>query len=587
LNLTSNNSESAAGPDSGFADIPSMPRRTRFSWVFRRIRNYLGALIALILIGALLATMYFTWFTMQWVTLLSGILGASVLSLVSRSVRAEWLIARRTAQLSVTREKLARETRVRLRAEQAAAGVTANLRYLDETLPATLAYIDGERHVTYHNRAFRHWLGSQAGPIDGRHLSDVLGASVYADVDMDVSAAFSGHVVHRERTLRSTTGESFRMLMQFLPQYGESGVVGIFMLMTDITVPRDVAVVEEPAPVPVPLPAAAPAAFAPAAVAVIAPAAIPALDFFAPTPPPMPAPMPGAAAPMADVLTLRLPDPAPENAPEEQYLDDETERLRHAIEHNEFSQYFQKIKPLSNTALQVPFCELLLRLKEEEESKTPPGAFLPLAEELGLMPRLDRWVVSHLLEWVAADMSRSRALYSLNLAPQTVVDPHYAGFVQQQLLTNRLPGTMLCFEFAETDVTAHWDLVTKLIGRLKGFGGQIAISGFGRNPITFELLKKLPVDYVKIDGSLILSMFRSPVELARVKAIHQLAHSLNIRTIAENVEDARTIKALLSLGIDHAQGFAVSRPKHLDELQTLPSLEYVPQESADADARAA
>ncbi len=506
-----------AGPDttdlcpgtSSAREEPSLIRR-KFRWLFSRTAPYLGALGAVALAATLLATMYFTWLSMQWVTFLSGILVAAVLSIASRSARAEWLIARRNGQLTLARDKLARESRLRSRAEQALAQETHNIKYLDELMPAMLAHVDADGKVDYHNRAFRLWLGLSASHIENRPLAEILGATLHADFESGLRGAEAGYESHRECSLLSKEGEVCRLLMQAIPQFDDAGsVTGLFLILTDITRPQDVAAAPENS---------------------------------------------GEAVPRAAMFAEEIDDAQEQES---------AERLKLAIEQDGFCLYSQSIKPLAQEEGQR-FCEVLLRRTEEEEGLMPPGTFLQLAEQYGMLPDLDRWAVKNLLTWISGDDTRRHALYSLNVSSETMADGDFPEIVRRALIEKRVPGGLLCFEFQEADVMKTPQTAAAFIAQLKRLGCSTAICGVGGNRASFEVLKQMAVDYIKIDGSLVLNMLRSAVDLARVKAIHSVARTAGVVTIAECVEDGKTLEKLHALGVDYAQGFGVSLPRRLD-----------------------
>ncbi|MBL0122425.1 MAG: EAL domain-containing protein [Betaproteobacteria bacterium] len=511
-----------ASGGSALKPAPDAPaRRGKMRWVFRRIAPYAGAIGALLLVAMVLFTMYFTLLEWQWFTFFSGVLGAAVLSLASRSIHAEWMIARRNAQLSQARQNLANEARLRTRAEQDLAGVADNITYLHESLPAMLAYVDDQHQLKYHNRAFRHGLGAAVSHIDGRHLREVVGNVVYGELEGDLSRAFDGSMAHRERLHKSTAGETFRLLMQCLPQFNETGqVVGVFLLSTDITGPQDFALPPFPMPT-IEMPV------------VLSP------------------------APLSD----RIVELAPEH-------DDDAVLLQHALAHDEFCLFFQAIVPVTTGRSALPFREILLRLKVEEENMLPPGSFLPVAEKYGMLPDLDRWVVRHVLGWIRADATRQQAMYSINISPQTLADHEFPAFVKKALRDFGLPGSLLCFELQENDILSRSADASRFVAQLQPEGCSCAICGFNGNRISFDLLRQVPVNFLKIDGSLILNVLRSAVDLARVKAIHRVAQAIGVSTIAECVEDERTLEVLRGIGVDFAQGFGISRPQDLRTIST-------------------
>ncbi len=485
--------------------------RGRLHWMFTQAAPYAGAAAAILMLGALLATMYLTWLSLEWATFLSGILVAAVLSVASRSARAEWLITRRTAQLSRVGERLARETRLRQRAEQAATQAGDGARYVDEVMPVMLAHVDSNQRIDHHNRAFRLWLGLPESGIDGQRLQSLPGLFSDDATGHALSDAWCGRLVHRERLYTAPGGEKFRLLEQYLPEFGEAGeVTGVCVLLTDVTSRRDAV---EPALV--------------AAATVVPPAT----------------PRPAVAVERAEAAA----------------------QLLQSLAQDQFTLYAQSIKALTRQADARPFREILLRLKDEEEGMSPPGAFLSLAEQNGMLSQIDQWVFHHLAEWVSRDPARLNASYSLNVSLASLVGAEYGESVRRELLAFALPGSMFCFELQQADVCSHAAESAAFVAQLKPAGCRFAIAGFDGKQIPPELLAALKVDFVKIDAGLILNILRHPADLARVKAIHAVVSEIGIRTIAECVEDDATAGKLHALGINFAQGFGIARPRPLGE----------------------
>lgn len=498
---------------------PPTGRRSRIPLPLRRIAPYLGAVGALALVVMVLLTMYFTLLEWQWVTFLSGILGAAVLSLASRSIHAERTIARRNAQLALARQRLGKESALRKSAEQTLASMEQDTVHLQDALPVMLVAIDTNCRVTYHNPAFRHGLCGPVGRIDGRHISEVVDGPAFEDMVDHLSSALEGKLIHREQLHRSAAGNFFRLLTQYLPRFDESGAIaGAFLMMTDVTDPSEI----------------------PQHGKVDAAAG----DAVAPT-----------ELPIDTVHDACEPD-----------SDDGGAQLRSALEHDEFCLFFQSIEPLAAGRTAVPFREVLLRLKAEEDGMLPPGSFQQVAESQGMLPELDKWVVRRLLQVIGEDARRQQAMYSVNLSAQTMMDPLFPAYVASTLRDNGLPGSLLCFEVQETEILERLPEASRCIDELKSHGCRFAICGFSGNRTSMDLLRRIPAHYLKIDGGLILKIRRSALDYARVKAIERVAHAIGIRTIAECVEDTRTLEHLGSLGVDYVQGFVVSHPRDLQQL---------------------
>lgn len=485
-----------------------------------RIRGavpYLGAMAVVVLSSGLIATIYLTAVDMHWLGFLAGVLMAASIALASRASTSAWTIARRTSQLAAARGKLAAESILRARAEQSLAGIARTSHYADELLPAMLSYVDTERRLQYHNRAYAEWLGMPNSRLEGRPVAEFLGVEAWGEIGPRLDEAFAGSVVRYERVQTMSDGQRCRVAALYLPHFGEQGrVLGAFCVLADVTRPED---------------GRSAGVLAAGSGAVVEQALY--------------------SSTIASELTSWR---------------DVAHRLECALDGDEFCLYAQGIEPARADTRAVPFLEILLRLQEEEDNFMPPGAFLPLAEEHGLLPDIDRWVVRRLLAWAAEAPGRAQALYSVNVSAASIADPGFAEFVRDRLRALRGRGPGLCFEFNEAEAIANLDRTVEWVRKLAPEGCRFSLSGFGRDPVSFALPRRIAFDYIKIDAGIILAAARGPVELAKVKAINRVAHSLGAKTIAECVESEATRTLLGEIDVDFVQGFAVSRPAPLASL---------------------
>jgi EAL domain-containing protein (putative c-di-GMP-specific phosphodiesterase class I) len=197
----------------------------------------------------------------------------------------------------------------------------------------------------------------------------------------------------------------------------------------------------------------------------------------------------------------------------------------------------------------------------------PPGTFFPLAEKYGLMPHLDRWVVQHVAEWLSTQNRMNgkpqAGVSFINVSGATIEDPGFPEFLNLTLLEYNLPGSALCFEIPDSELALRNADVAEFARQVRQSGCRVAISGFGHDQVLFDLIRGFQVEYLKIDGSIILEILRDPVKLAKVTAIIRVAKKIGVETIAEMVESAEIIAKLREIGIDFAQGFGISRPRPL------------------------
>jgi diguanylate cyclase (GGDEF)-like protein/PAS domain S-box-containing protein len=244
------------------------------------------------------------------------------------------------------------------------------------------------------------------------------------------------------------------------------------------------------------------------------------------------------------------------------------ERLNRAIELNQFALFAQEIRPVGNSACpgngscEAPRFEILLRLIDSDGALIAPMAFIPAAERYGLMPKIDRWVIANACKNLAALRERHDDIPTcmINLSGASVTDSAMVDFVRSQLEKFGLPTQSIGFELTETAAISNLTSASQLMHRLKEIGCPMALDDFGSGMASFAYLRRLPVDYLKIDGEFVQDMTSDVVDYEIVEAIHNVGRVMGIRTVAESVESAEILAALMLVGVDFAQGYHISRP---------------------------
>ena len=242
------------------------------------------------------------------------------------------------------------------------------------------------------------------------------------------------------------------------------------------------------------------------------------------------------------------------------------ERIRQAIESDGFALYAQDIVALRTDAPCKLMQELLIRMRDEEQNLVPPGTFLPIAEHFGMMPDIDRFVVRKAIaaRVAAARLSADAAdfpLLCINLARASIEDRSFPEFVVRALEQNRIPGEALCFEIEDGDAIACLPEASRFAHVLKPLGCRFTLDGFGRSGVGFDHVKALPLDFLKIDGTIVLQILRVPEALAKVRAIQRVCKVIGIRTIAEMVESDESQEKLRAVEVDYVQGFGIAKPR--------------------------
>jgi len=239
-------------------------------------------------------------------------------------------------------------------------------------------------------------------------------------------------------------------------------------------------------------------------------------------------------------------------------------RLHRALEENAFDLCCHEIRPLSPE--QPPRVELLVRLRGEGGRLVLPGAFIPAAERHGLMPEVDRKVIGQACRRLAPVVRQHKDLrFHVNLSGATLSDPEIADFIVETASSCGIAPKHLCFEITETAAIASLDLAIAIMSRLTRNGFAFVLDDFGAGLSSFNYLKQLPVEMVKIDGAFVRRLTEDSVSVAMVEAIVSIARLMGMRTCAEFVENAETLEMLGKLGVDYAQGFHFGQPRPLAE----------------------
>jgi diguanylate cyclase (GGDEF)-like protein/PAS domain S-box-containing protein len=240
-----------------------------------------------------------------------------------------------------------------------------------------------------------------------------------------------------------------------------------------------------------------------------------------------------------------------------------SDRIRDALECDRFVLYLQPILDLASG--QISHGELLLRMRDKANKLIPPATFLPTAERAGLIHDIDRWVVRKAIELVA-DETHPLATggVAVNLSGASVTgDQHLLEVIESELGRTGVNPQKLIFEVTETAAIANMPEAATFARDLTRLGCSLALDDFGTGFSSFYYLKHLPVRYIKLDGEFIQNLPRSKVDEHVVRAIVEVARSLDIKTVAESVADEATIKLLRKHRVDYAQGFHIGRPSRI------------------------
>jgi diguanylate cyclase (GGDEF)-like protein/PAS domain S-box-containing protein len=227
-------------------------------------------------------------------------------------------------------------------------------------------------------------------------------------------------------------------------------------------------------------------------------------------------------------------------------------RLLAAIEKGSFTLAYQPVINLH--AEPAEFFEVLVRLVGEDGHLVAAGEFIQAAEQCGLASAIDRWVIKHSIEALAAlHQEGRRATFFINLSRATLKDPDLLPSVIRWLREANAKPECLVFETDEPELLAEPAAAT-FIKAARKIGAHFCIDNFGKNLGATEHLRDLPVEYLKIDGGLIRNLSVDPVSQTTLRAVLEVAKALDMKTIAKSVEKAENLAVLWNVGIDYVQG---------------------------------
>ena len=242
-------------------------------------------------------------------------------------------------------------------------------------------------------------------------------------------------------------------------------------------------------------------------------------------------------------------------------------RLKASVAADEFSLHYQDIVPVEPT--ETPSnrkIEILLRLRDENGNYLTPDHFIPSAERYNLMPDLDRWVINEAFRWYQKTGYAKNIIMNINLSGLSFCAPKFLEFVYQKFNQYQVPPGAVCFELTETAAIQNLPEAENFMRSLRALGCRFALDDFGTGLSSFAYLKDLPIDFLKIDGKFIKGISKDRIDRAMVSAINDVGHTMNIKTVAEYVENDSIFAELRKLKVDYAQGYGIGKPKALDTL---------------------
>jgi len=451
-----------------------------------------------------------------------AILLTTILIMVVQIAHTEKIFSKQFAQLATQKERLANEIKYRLWAEKTSLENKARLQIVDENFPVMLAYFNSEQQCCYHNRAFRQWFGLRPEQIENRFFKEFLNRPLFSEISNDIARVLSGETVQNQHVQQLANQASCVVTSHLAPHFDAAGkIIGFYVLYTPRLMKKGEEIKDQ------------------------------------------------AKAEHSLPQEDKNKQDSGENAAQEppRAFMDSSRRIIQAIEQDKFHLYCQSIIPASLNQDTPTYYEVLIRMAEEESNLIPPGAFLPFIEKYGLMPRLDGWVVKKVVHYLANNLFDDQVSFCINLARSTFEDPSFADHVKALLNTVAVEPRRICFEIETSDAIAHLQTTAQFTKKLQQSGCLISLCSFNHDRTSFDLLKHIRSDFLKIDGGLICNILHDEEDLKKVENISKFARALKIKTIGELVEAQDIQEKLIRIGVDYVQGFKVGRPLPIEKIR--------------------
>ncbi len=242
--------------------------------------------------------------------------------------------------------------------------------------------------------------------------------------------------------------------------------------------------------------------------------------------------------------------------------------LEQALRENRFVVHAQPIVDLATG--KVDRYELLVRMEGEDGSIIAPDLFLPVAERVGLIPQIDRWMVQHAIDLLALQNPHGpETRLDVNVSGRAFSDPGLLDLISDELMRTGVDPSRFGIEITETAAVEDVSRARTFVEALKRIGCRVALDDFGSGYSSIYYLNNLPVDCVKIDGGFVKSLRESRKDQHIVRAIVELSRGFGIVSTAEFIEDAETLELLREYGVHYGQGFFLGMPTPEAEMLSL------------------
>ncbi len=229
----------------------------------------------------------------------------------------------------------------------------------------------------------------------------------------------------------------------------------------------------------------------------------------------------------------------------------------------------QKIIPMHGNARLPTQYEVLISMYDDQGRLIGGADLVRMAERYNRMQAVDRWVVGHMLDWLRTHPGalQGKGGICIKLSGHSLNDEELLEFIYERLSERDAPLERLWFEITEAAGISNLTSVVEFIEEVRELGCRFCLGNFGAGPTSYQLMRSLPVDMIKIDGAFLRDIARSDTDQAMVRSMVDLAHFMEREVIASQVEEKAVLDLLGTLGVDYAQGYAIEKPRLLESLE--------------------
>ncbi|MCK5663189.1 MAG: EAL domain-containing protein, partial [Thiotrichaceae bacterium] len=210
---------------------------------------------------------------------------------------------------------------------------------------------------------------------------------------------------------------------------------------------------------------------------------------------------------------------------------------------------------------QIKYYEALIRIRKKDSQLIYPDSFIPLAEQIGMIPKIDQWVID---QAITVLQQHTDIALSINLSSRALADEAVVDSLAEKIAKSGIEPSRLLLEVTESGVIHNLNTAVNIMQKIRSIGCKFALDDFGTGFASYNHLKLLPVDIIKIDGCFIKNIETSPEDRMFVKSITEIGGSMNMQIVAEYVENGAILEILSELGVQFAQGYHIGKPAALN-----------------------